>query len=1124
MNLYHVCGIIPLPLGYLSMVWCGVTSKSLRWIVAGILLLLVLVLPVSAGTRTVISPGATVYIGEQGLDISPVTTVWTRIVWWDPSNTNFPTSPTYGTDVEAGNFAVDPAIFSGRTGRWYAYDTIDGIADTSHYFTVADPSLSVSIVAIVAGGGDVGGGISDVTGKSVLRGTDIGFQIPTNLIAVADGLRSGAAGDVDQNVRIRVRSPSGAEFTTLIAASGAAVPLSGQWVTTQPFYWTDWNTGALTGGLPAYEYGTYTVWSESTLNGMIDNYKNPGGGEYLGKTRSQAYTFTMIPPAMSITAAGTGNYYFGEGIRFSGTNYRSATTYLFLVGPGLPAEGAQMVSPDPKNNPVVNGDPATFAQADVLTDQTWSRTWTTAEDIPIDPGIYTVYASSTPADYYYLSIGNYVSMTIQLERPFIVATVDRSVGPVGTVFHFTGTKEGGASPAYYTYLTMTNNTPPTLKGSLPASGVRPDNLAVTSVTGSDSTFGRAEVLGDRSWSYDWDTSGAIRDVLLPGSVYRFYILNRPYSITDAQALPYPPVDGYYNRATYTKLQVGIEGPVTASFTSEITGPTSVKFTDTSTGIPTTVSFDFGDKNVASVTPGGTIQHTYASAGTYTVTQTAGNSLGSDTEAKGVTLLAATRDQATAAVISGLLGGNTAGKTVYTSLSPVAAGTLVQGWSTSFTPRFTGWLVIIDDTPKANWEHPVRWVQKADNDQQEVTLHTSMPKNVALSRTGGDAPIIGGTNDIGSGYSGGNTGYGGGTASCANIECTNCYALLVSGGFDRENNFNRYYDDLSAMYRTLRQTYCYPEDHIYVLMSDGQAEGGIDQRTGETTYADSPKDLDGLGRTNDIFGPAGRADLEQVLRSLRGDPLRGDVVAPGIHTLEAGDDLFIFTTNHGGKDPASDRVRLWLWDQEFIWDDEFAALLDGSRARSITMTMEQCYSGGFVDNFMGSAGSQTRVITTAASPTEPSYGNDFSFWWIEGATGPANQLPKGNEDRLISFLEGFGYAVDHDPSAAQHLETPMYGGDAGESWSISSCSRCPDPVALSDCPTCLAPQDVATTSRQPDGIYEDLDGNGQFTMEDVRLFFTRFESMKNGEPACAFDTNGNGRLDFVDVVNLYTEVQ
>jgi PKD repeat protein len=1176
------------------MVWCGVTSKSLRWIVTGVLLLCLCSGTVSASTRTRILPDATVFIGEEGLDISPAMGSYNRIAYWAPGTSPLTDLPSWDIDVSATktNFFVNPATFVGSTGTWYRWDGIPQTPAAAFY--VQDPYLLSSI--------RTRSGLTDVTGKAVTRGTYLTFRVETDMYSVlTNGKRENAGADTDGFLTFTVKDDSGAVFTGLYNSALTLQPLGEQAVYNDPGYWGEWQavpyywaTGAASGGGYAYTTGTYTVSVESDLNRMKDNYLN-AGADYVGKTVSLpgtvvllgtpgAVTVTSVPPGASISIdgvltgavtdttidgiapgdwsvkvslagyqdqqqtvgidsgatssvaftmvpgtdtvtmvyAGDGSYFFGERIRFSGTNTESGTTYLFLKGPGLPAEGAQIASPDPRNNPVVNGAPATFGQATVPADHTWRYDWYTYEDIPLDEGPYQVYASAYPADYNNLVGGAFADVNIDFEWPYITASANRATGPIGTVFTLQGAKEGGESPDYYIYITMTNNTPPVLAGSLPLAGVRPDDLENVSVTGRNESFVQAWVQSSRIWSYQWDTSALARGSLLPGSLYRIYILNRPYNIPDIEALPYPPAPGNYNRAGYTRLQLGIEGPVTPDFTYTVYNSSFVEFTDISTGIPAFATFDFGDGHLLSVPPGSTTGNFYATPGTYTVNLTAGNSLGAASVKKSVTLLATTRDQATSAVITDVLGGNPAGLPVYTSLYPVAAGTKVQGWSSSFTPQYTGWLVIIDDNPKANWEHPVRWVQRADGGQQEITQHTSLPKNVAISRTAGEAPTIGGTNDIGSGYTGGNTGYGGGSASCGNIECTHCYALLVSGGFDQANNFNRYWDDLSAMYRTLRQTYCYPRDHIYVLMSDGTEEG-IDQRTGETTYADSPRDLDGDG-IDDINGPARKADLEQMLRSLR-----GDTVTPGIHTLTSDDDLFIFTTNHGGKDPESDRVRLWLWDQEFMWDHEFADLLRDSDARSITVTMEQCYSGGFVDDFMADQGDQVRVISTAASPTEPSYGNDFSFWWIEGVVGPANQAPSGDPDlTLLSLHEGFDYAVAHDPSAAQQLETPMYSGggqeDLGVSWGLSSCSECPDPLPLlPNCPepaTCPVPADSAPQ----DGIYEDLNGDGAFTMEDVHLFFTHVEWMKAHEPACAFDMNGNGRLDFVDIVKLYAEVQ
>ena len=71
----------------------------------------------------------------------------------------------------------------------------------------------------------------------------------------------------------------------------------------------------------------------------------------------------------------------------------------------------------------------------------------------------------------------------------------------------------------------------------------------------------------------------------------------------------------------------------ADFTANITSgyaPLTVRFTDLSTGGPTSWSWDFGDSGASAVQ---NPEHTYSSPGTYSVSLTALNSGGSDTETK-----------------------------------------------------------------------------------------------------------------------------------------------------------------------------------------------------------------------------------------------------------------------------------------------------------------------------------------------------------------------------------------------------------------------------------------------------------------------------------------------------------
>jgi VWFA-related protein len=74
----------------------------------------------------------------------------------------------------------------------------------------------------------------------------------------------------------------------------------------------------------------------------------------------------------------------------------------------------------------------------------------------------------------------------------------------------------------------------------------------------------------------------------------------------------------------------------------------------------------------------------------------------------------------------------------------------------------------------------------------------------------------------------------------------------------------------------------------------------------------------------------------------------------------------------------------------------------------------------------------------------------------------------------------------------------------------------------------APSPVPGVSDDPptdpdgDGRFEDVDGDGAVTYRDVVALFAAFEAVKSGTGPTAFDFNRNGRLDFADIVALYTK--
>lgn len=177
-----------------------------------------------------------------------------------------------------------------------------------------------------------------------------------------------------------------------------------------------------------------------------------------------------------------------------------------------------------------------------------------------------------------------------------------------------------------------------------------------------------------------------------------------------------------------------------------------------------------------------------------------------------------------------------------------------------------------------------------------------------------------------------------------------WAVILSGGGDRNNNYARYWNDCQHVYKALTQELNYPSDHILCLVSDG-TDPANDRRTGSNTYDSSPLDFDGDG-VRDIEYSASKRDLATVFSYL------GSVVS-------AGDEVLVFITDHGGAGGT-----ITLWNNEILTPSELNAELNKiTNSAMIDVIMGQCYSGAVIPAIVGS----NRVIMSASGLNEMSYG-------------------------------------------------------------------------------------------------------------------------------------------------------
>ncbi len=174
------------------------------------------------------------------------------------------------------------------TGPYYVLQA-DGFTPVGHVFSVADPSLDMQILNYDTN--------LDVSNSVVPFGTRLTFRIETNMYPALDPIhRSPLNPATDGYIDIKVKGPDGSMYTSLLndnIGAPAAGPNSilTNFVATSLWNWGEsgsfsWQTGALDmSNLSVYSSGTYTVYAESTLHNMKDNYKN-GGADFTGKTVS----------------------------------------------------------------------------------------------------------------------------------------------------------------------------------------------------------------------------------------------------------------------------------------------------------------------------------------------------------------------------------------------------------------------------------------------------------------------------------------------------------------------------------------------------------------------------------------------------------------------------------------------------------------------------------------------------------------------------------------------------------------------------------------------------------------------------------------------------------------------
>jgi parallel beta-helix repeat protein len=1073
-------------------------SSNVKWIAAGVLLLCLFGTVVSAYSGRIIEQGMTVYIGEEGLNIthalnkaqgSPVDGVPpnTLIGWWPSATDPYTTSPSQVRSVGSSypNFYVAPSDYTGFTGAWYIVS--GGHASGSAVFYVSNPTPVSSCQVISSPGyyilqtdiiGSTNYACIDITasnvtfdgnGHTINSGTapslawqSKGIQIwpgtpvhnnvikNTKLTNWYQGIKCWQSDNMhvyhnqvsDAFVGIDIGRADGSLVNANDASSNFGDGFSFTWGNNVDVLQNTANDNII--GFAFQDISGFKVNDNIANDALQSNFY---AGSVNGNTGNIFNNNTMI--------GGNTSFSLQDGNYLSTFSNNTLQSYQYGFHMYVNSSGNTFYK-----NSMNTAKPSSFA----VLESTGSDNHNDFIDNSISGGYYGI---SLNGDGNVVS-GNTISGTsiagISIQTLYNSVNNNRGSantqsfiqfnnGYYNTLFNNTASGNGygyrlvNASQNHFGNNTVVDSTNYGIVFDGPIPSVY-NEFADNYFNNTDNVYW----ISGTGANY-WNTNKQAGPNILGGSLIGGNFWSNPSGTGYSQTCTDADSDGFcdtpftVNTGNIDQYPLSQPGLVIADYSALPTNgtiPLIVTFRDLSKGSPTGRYMEFGDGTEANFTIN-TLTHTYNKEGTFFPVIHAWNSVSSDAGRNGTISVNVSSgldpDLARAYNVllndPAILGGNTVGITVSASQTKLPLGVKtanVWGAKPAITlPNGEGWFFLIDDFPEANWEHPCRY-GFVDNLNIATVYHSwSPPRNINLARISGLAPAPEGMKAISSTPVIPLATMSPAGAVACTPDCTHNYALLLSGGFDPNNNHKRYYNDILSMYKTLTTTYGYPKDHIWVLMSDGTSpvldRHYADSKTSPVTALtdDSPTAADFVG------AHIGDASLNTLRVTLQTD-------IPSKITSD--DNLYIFTTNHGGNttNPASKDVIFYLWDGESITDTEFVSLLPSS-AKSITMIMEQCFGGGFADNFITSyTGTQKRVIVTAANYNQFSWGNAFSTPWIAGITTP---MPADTTfDGRSSMYEAFIYARKSDTYLSK--ETPQYfvKNIDGKTQFLSNCTATP----------------------------------------------------------------------------------